>query len=142
MTKYILTTCAVLMATLSAVAQSPEGIWQTIDDKTGTAKSWVEIYKENDVYYGKVVRLLDAATTTVCTACEGDKKGKPILGMVVVTGLKAYKDYWSNGEILDPKNGNSYGCSVWYDNKNFKELKVRGKHWTGLYRDQTWVRVK
>lgn len=123
-------------------AQSPEGIWQTIDDKTGAAKSWVEIYKVQQNYYGKVVKLLDAASTTVCTACTGDHKGKPINGMVILTNLKPYKDYWTGGEILDPKSGNTYGCSVWFEDNNYKELKVRGKHWTGLYRDQTWIKVK
>lgn len=123
------------------MAQNPVGVWKTIDDETGKAKSWVEIYHSNDKYYGKIIKLLDAATTTVCDKCTGAQKGKPLVGMVILSDLKPYKDYWSSGNIFDPKSGNKYGCSVWFDNNDASKLKVRGKHWSGLYRDQTWYRI-
>ncbi|HQW12327.1 MAG TPA: DUF2147 domain-containing protein [Saprospiraceae bacterium] len=131
--------CLVVVASR---AQSPEGTWLTIDDNTGKAKSWVEIYKVNNEYYGKVVKLLEGVTTSVCTKCTGDKKDKPIVGMVILTHLKVYTNYWKGGEILDPKTGNTYGCSIWFENNNYNQLYVRGKHWSGLFRDQTWKRVE
>jgi uncharacterized protein (DUF2147 family) len=121
---------------------SPVGIWKTIDDKTGNAKSHVEIYEQGGKYYGKVIKLLLKSPDTVCEKCTGSKKNKPVMGMVVMTGMEKYKDYWKNGEILDPESGNTYGCSIWFENGSADELKVRGKHLTGLYRTQTWYRVK
>ncbi|MEM0993725.1 MAG: DUF2147 domain-containing protein [Bacteroidota bacterium] len=136
-----------LMLTLAAFSfvqaqSSPAGIWKTIDDETGDAKSHVEIYKQGDKYYGKVVKILTDRKDAVCSDCKGKKKDKPVLGMVIVEDLAAYKDYWRGGTILDPNNGSEYGLSVWYEEGEKDELKVRGKHWTGLFRTQTWYRVK
>jgi len=124
------------------VAQSPSGIWKTIDDDTGDAKSHVEIYEQSGEFYGKVVKLLKSDPDTLCDECKGDKKDKPVLGMVILESLEPTDNYWSNGTIMDPENGKEYGCSIWFDDGKTEELKVRGKHWTGLYRTQTWYRVK
>ena len=123
-------------------AQSPAGIWKTIDDVTDKAKSHIEIYESDGKYFGKIVKLLDSEPGVVCEECSGARKDQPILGMVILEKLEAYKDYWSSGVILDPENGNEYRCSVWFEEGAQDELKVRGKHWTGLFRTQTWYRVK
>jgi len=121
---------------------SPEGIWKTIDDKTGEAKSHVEIYSSSGKLYGKIIKLLQKAPDTICEKCSGEKKDKPVVGMVIIEAMEPYKDYWKKGTILDPETGNEYGCTVWFENANNQELQVRGKHWSGLYRTQTWYRVK
>lgn len=122
--------------------QSIVGQWKTIDDESGHAKSIIEITEKNGVYSGKVVKLLQDAATSVCSRCSGDQKNKPIVGMVVLKDLVTFKDYWSSGKIMDPKNGTTYGCSVWFEKKDYTKLHVRGKHWTGLFRDQIWYKIK
>ena len=129
-------------STLSLAQPSPIGTWKTIDDNTGEAKSHVEIYENGGKLYGKIAKLLKSSHDKACEECPGKKKGKPLMGMLVIEGLEPYKDYWRKGTIMDPENGNEYGCSIWFENGNADELKVRGKHWTGLYRTQTWYRVK
>ncbi len=124
------------------IAQSPSGLWKTIDDESGEAKSHVEIYQHDERYYGKIVKLLKSDPDTICDECSGDKKDKPVLGMIILESLQSTDDYWSNGTILDPENGKEYACSIWFEEGKTGELKVRGKHWTGLYRTQTWYRVK
>lgn len=121
---------------------SPVGVWKTIDDETGEAKSHVEIYQQGDKYHGKVIKILTDRKDAVCEECDGKNKNKPVLGMVIVSDLEAYKDYWRGGTILDPNSGSEYKLSVWYEDGKADELKVRGKHWTGLYRTQTWYKVK
>lgn len=121
---------------------SPAGVWQTVDDESNEPKSYVEIYSEDGKYFGKVVKLLQDENDIVCDKCSGANKDKPILGMIILEDLTPSGDYWKNGTILDPANGNNYGCSVWFDKEQNEELKVRGKHWTGLYRTQTWYKVK
>lgn len=123
-------------------AQAPVGLWKTIDDNSGEAKSWVEIYGSAGTYSGKVAKLLQDDDNSLCDACKGAKHNQPILGMVIIEGLKSHKDYWKHGSIMDPETGNSYKCSIWYADSDKNVLKVRGKHWTGLYRTQTWYRVK
>ncbi len=121
---------------------SPVGIWKTIDDKTGEAKSHVEIFEQNGKFHGKVVRLLRKGPETRCENCSGAKKNQLILGMMVVENLRASEGFWQGGTILDPESGNEYTCSVWFDRGQPDELRVRGRHWSGLYRTQTWYRVQ
>ncbi len=128
-----------------SLAQSPVGTWKTIDDETGEAKSHVEIYEQDGKMYGKVVKFLRASADpdAVCSDCKGAKKNQKIMGMVIVEALEPYKDYWQDGTILDPETGKEDGCSIWFAQEgNSDELSVRGKHWTGLYRTQTWYRVQ
>lgn len=121
---------------------SPLGVWKSIDDKTGEAKSNVEVYQKNGKLYGKVIKILTDKPNAKCNDCKGDKKDQPVQGMVIIEGLQEAEGTWKNGTILDPENGNVYGCVIWLEEDKPNELKVRGKHWSGLYRTQTWYRVK
>lgn len=133
---------AFFLSSGSLFAQSsPVGIWETIDDESGEPKSHVEIYESNGALYGKVVKLLPAATTDKCIDCPGDKNNKPLVGLEILWDLRAYKDYWSYGRIVDPKDGDVYKCSVWLETPD--ELKVRGYIGVSLIgRNQIWHRVK
>ncbi len=127
----------------AAFAQTlPVGLWKTVDDKTGEAKSYVEIYEKDGKIHGKVAQLLQRSADTVCEKCPGNRKNKPLVGMVIVSNLEFSKGVWKNGSILDPESGNEYACSIWLEANKPDELKVRGRHWTGLYRTQTWYRAK
>ena len=121
---------------------SPFGLWKSIDDKTGEAKSHVEVYQKNGKMYGKVSKILTDKPNAKCAECKGDKKDQPVLGLVIIEGLQESAGTWKNGTILDPEDGKVYGCVIWLEEGKPNELKVRGKHWTGLYRTQTWYRVK
>ncbi len=125
------------------IAQSPIGNWKSIDDKTKGPKSQINIYEQNGKLYGKVEKLLapNANVTKKCTDCSGNKKNQLILGMVIMENLIKKGNKWTGGTIADPENGKSYDVSIWFD-ENEDELKVRGYHWTGLYRTQTWYRIK
>lgn len=125
-----------------AQTDSPVGRWKTIDEDTGEAKSIVEIYQEGDAYAGKIAEILTDKRDALCTECEGKDKNKPILGLVIIEDLEADDDpsVWDGGTILDPQKGSSYKLSVWYEDDNPDILYVRGKHWTGFYRTQQWVR--
>ena len=133
-----------IFAAFAIQAQSPVGIWKTIDDKTGEAKSQVQVYEQNGKLYGKVIKFLrkDADPNRKCVDCSGTRKNQPIMGMVIVWDLKPSGSFWKGGTILDPENGNEYSCSFWFESGKPDELKVRGYHWTGLYRTQSWYRVK
>lgn len=121
---------------------TPEGSWKTIDDKTGDPASIITIYSQGGEYFGKITELLRKDPSSVCDKCPNEKKGQKIVGMVILEGMKPYKDYWKKGTILDPESGNTYGCSMWFEEGKADELKVRGKHWTGIYRTQSWYRIK
>lgn len=128
---------------LSDEVASAVGVWKTIDDETGKAKSHVKIYlAKNGKYYGKIVKLLNREKgdeDPVCDVCPGSDKGQKIIGMKIVKGLEKQSDgTFSDGTIMDPKSGKVYSCKIWSEGKD--KLKVRG--YVGpFYRTQTWHRV-
>jgi uncharacterized protein (DUF2147 family) len=122
--------------------QSVLGKWKTIDDETGKAKSIVEIYEKSGKIYGKVVEILEVEhKNNVCSECSGSDKNKPILGMIIIKGLTKEGSEYTNGKILDPKNGKTYKCFVTLEAKD--KLKVRGFIGISLFgRTQYWYRAK
>lgn len=125
--------------------QSVTGKWKTIDDETGKEKSIVEIYQSDDgSYYGKVVQLFrdpGEDPNPVCTECDEDdpRYRKNIKGMVIMRSLEKDGEYYEDGDILDPENGNVYRCKIWTDGSD--KLKVRG-YLGPFYRTQEWVRAE
>ena len=119
-----------------------EGVWKTIDDNTGKAKSHVTIFQKNGVYYGKVTKILDPSRQDrVCEKCDEDdpRFNKKILGMEIIQGMKKKNSKYADGNILDPEKGSVYTCTMWLESE--KTLKVRG--WVAfLFRTQTWHRVQ
>ncbi|MEN0002727.1 MAG: DUF2147 domain-containing protein [Bacteroidota bacterium] len=143
MKQFSLSVLLLLLFTVIGYSQNAAlGTWKTIDDATGDAKSHVEIYEQNGKVYGKIVKLLKSEPGVVCDECKGKKKGKPVLGMVIIEDLQKGGDVLEKGTILDPENGKEYKCKIWFEEGKTDELKLRGYHWTGLYRTQTWYRVK
>lgn len=144
MKKIIVYSVLFLMATIQNVSSQTKvlGKWKTIDDDTGAAKSIVEIYESNGKVYGKVLQILEKGKEDkVCEECKGDKKNKPIKGMVIIDGLTKNDDEWDGGKILDPKSGKEYKCVISLENEN--KLKVRGYvGFSLLGRTQYWTRIK
>jgi len=129
-----------LGTTILSFAQSPIGVWKTVDDETGKDMSQVEIYEENGKLHGKVVKLLDAPAST-CENCSGERKDKPILGMKIMWDMSQSGKTWKGGKIFSPTKDTIYRCKIWFDDKSGKEMKLRGYYY-GFYRTQTWYRVK
>ena len=142
--KYLLCALSFLIPVLlSAQPDTPEGRWKTIDDETGEAKSIVEIFAKRGKYYGKIAEIISGNAQALCEECGGAKKNKPILGLEIIEDLVASEDdpyTWEDGTILDPRKGASYGLTAWFDEGEPDVLYIRGRHWTGLYRTQKWIR--
>ncbi|OIP85141.1 MAG: hypothetical protein AUK44_00495 [Porphyromonadaceae bacterium CG2_30_38_12] len=145
MNKKIFSLICVLFFTLSAFSQVEKmvGRWKTIDDKDGTTKSIVLIFKaSNNKYYGKIEKLFKNPDRK-CDACEGANKNKPLVGMTIISHLEKKNGKLTNGTILDPMNGKVYNCNMNLDSET-GNLKVRGSldknGWIG--RSQTWLPVR
>lgn len=133
---------SLFMLAVSANSQTVLGKWKTFDDKTGDAKSIVEIAERGGKIYGKVVELLNPKMKDMkCKDCPGDDKGKPVVGIEVLKGLSKKGDKYEDGKIMDPASGKTYKCTLQLDGDN--TLKVRGYiGFAALGRTQTWERVK
>ncbi len=146
----ILTAALVFGFSFSALAQEPDplspvGLWRTVDDETGKAKSLVKIWEKNGKLYGRIVKLInpdDGNANPNCDKCPGALKDKPVVGMTIMKGLSKDGDEWNGGTILDPKNGKTYKVLIEVI-KGGKALKVRGYiGFSLLGRTQYWHRVK
>lgn len=134
-----------LTVSLSAMAQVDKivGSWKTIDDKDGSEKALVVIYKTTDGKYAGKIEKLFKRPRAKCTACEGEFKNKPIEGMIIINNMIEKGGVLGGGTILDPESGKTYKCFIQYDEKTGK-LKVKGAlDKMGLLgRTQIWVRAK
>lgn len=68
-----------LFLSLTATAQSPVDIWKTIDEDSGDARSYVEIYEQGGMLYGKITKLLDQAPNAISDLCTDKKKNTPFV---------------------------------------------------------------
>lgn len=126
------------------------GTWVSVDHDSGEERSHIRIYKaKNGMYYGKIVKLLfkpEGQENPVCTRCPKDdyRYNQPIVGLVVISRLKASKDLTSavKGKVLDPESGAIVDCQVELTD-NGDKLDVRG-YWKlpSLGITQTWKRLK
>ncbi|MEO8407874.1 MAG: DUF2147 domain-containing protein [Oxalobacteraceae bacterium] len=136
---------ALAMSALHAWADdtSPVGLWKSIDDHTGKAKSLIRISESDGQLSGKVEKLFRALgeeQNPKCDKCSDARKDQPIIGMTILSGLKKNGDEYSGGEILDPANGKLYKSKVSVVNSG-KKLNVRGYIGAPLFgRTQVWVR--
>jgi len=128
---------ALLVST--ANTQTVIGVWKTIDDETGEAKSHLELFESGNKLYGKVVKLLKSASDRLCDKCPGERKNQPILGMIVLTDMQKQEGFYQSGDILDPEKGKWYSCKIWLKEGDPNTLVVRG-YIGPFYRTQYWYR--
>jgi uncharacterized protein (DUF2147 family) len=143
---FVLGSMLVLLAASSFVLKSdnPDGIvgvW-----KTGEGTAMVRIYKNADKYQGKIVWLKEPNDPETGKP-KVDKnhpdaavQSRAILGLVNIWGF-TYKgqNVWDEGNIYDPKNGNTYSCTIKLENQN--TLEVRGFIGVSIIgRTDTWTR--
>lgn len=123
-------------------SQNIIGKWKTIDDESGKEKSIVEIFEKNGKIFGRILEILDPESKNKkCNQCEVEDKNKAIQGLVIIKGLIKDEEEYSNGKILDPKNGKLYKCSISLESKD--KLKVRGYIGFSLIgTTQYWYRAK
>jgi uncharacterized protein (DUF2147 family) len=130
---------------MAAAQNTPVGLWKSIDDETKTEKSLVRITEAGGTLTGKIEKLMDPTKQDAkCDKCSDARKDQPVLGMTIITGVRAGSDkaLWEGGEILDPNNGKAYKVRI-KPIDGGKKLEVRG--YIGapmLGRTQTWIRVE
>jgi uncharacterized protein (DUF2147 family) len=120
---------------------TPTGLWKTIDDKTGKPKGLVRIYEEKGRLFGKIERSFDPAhALEKCDKCPGDRKDRPMIGLVVLRGMEKHGNEYTGGDILDPDDGSVYRCKFKLMEQG-KKLELRGFiGFSLLGRNQTWIR--
>ena len=141
MKKIIFSIILMLMPLGMAFAQDVDGKWKLED---GTAI--VEVYKSGDAFNGKIVWLANPTEADGSPAVDSNNpdkslRSRKLIGLNMLSGLKADGGEYSGGKIYDPGNGKTYNCSMKVEGK---VLKVRGSlDKKGLIgRTMDWIRVE
>ena len=141
MKKLIFSMIFMLAPLAAAFAQDVVGKWKLED---GTAI--VEVYKNGDVYNGKIVWLQKPTEADGSPAVDNNNpdkalRSRKLIGLNMLSGLKKNGGEYTGGTIYDPGNGKTYNCSMKVEGD---VLKVRGSlDKKGLLgRTMDWFRVK
>jgi uncharacterized protein (DUF2147 family) len=128
-------------ALVAAAQPTPAGLWKTLDDKTGRPRGVVRVYEQNGEFLGRVVDAVEPKERReICDRCTGERKDKPVIGMVILWGLRRHGGEYTGGQILDPDTGSVYHCKARLSDKG-RKLLLRGYIGVPLLgRSQVWVR--
>jgi uncharacterized protein (DUF2147 family) len=133
-------------ASVPVRAQEPSavGLWEQVDEKTGRAESWFKIMERNGVYEGAIVKIFPKPgddENWVCDKCEGAEKGRPVLGLTLIKGMRRSGFGYRDGTIMDPRDGSVYRALMTLS-PDGQHLEVRGYLGISLFgRSQTWNRL-
>lgn len=124
MKKLITFTLLICLMSIKSWSQTIEGIW--LND---VSDAKIEVYKANNgKYYGKIVWLKEPSRDGKPKVDKFNSKKslqtRPIMGLVILSGLEKKGGSYENGTIYDPKSGKTYSCTVKPNGNN--QLDIRG----------------
>ena len=96
-----------LFVSINSFSQGILGEWKILDPD-GKVNSTVNIYIENNLYYGKIIKVMREGYTGICDTCIGKYKNKDLVGAVILTAFSKETTTYENGEVTDPENGKTY----------------------------------
>jgi uncharacterized protein (DUF2147 family) len=113
------------IASTSWVADDIVGSWY---NQEKDAK--IKIFKNGGKYYGKIEWLKEPNDPETGKPkldkhnSDDEKKKRPVMGLTILTDLEFDADdqEWSDGDIYDPKTGNSYSLTCKMKDKNNMDL--------------------
>ena len=132
------------IAPIRAAEPSAVGLWEQVDEKSGKAESWFRITERNGVYEGAIVKIFykpGEDQNWVCDKCEGAERGAPVLGLMLIKGMRRNGDSYEGGTIMDPRDGSVYRALMRLSAEG-RKLEVRGYLGISLFgRSQIWNRL-
>jgi uncharacterized protein (DUF2147 family) len=134
MKKLVLAIISLFAFTFSTFAKDPaEGLWKSIDDKTGKVTAIWRIYEQNGKLFGTIAATTNDPQDVIATPCKESYKNFPVAGPVnkmttvgtpwIFNMEKESVGNWKDGNIIDPSNGKMYGCVIKYLNVGDKNKK-------------------
>lgn len=123
-----------IVTAAASPAPSVEGLWMTDD-----GKALVRIAPCGAQLCGRIAQVTDPDPKVPKTDVNNPdprRRGRPILGLTILSGFTRSGAVWKGGRAYDPKSGKSYMSSLQLDRDG--RLKVTGcvllfcdsRHWT------------
>ncbi len=141
---FLLIGSCLCLITITSASTNPDdivGIWLNT-----SGQGQIQIYKEGDKYFGKLVWLKEPNNTKGTPKMDVNNpdeklRTNPLLGLIILRNFKYDDGEWNGGRIYDPQNGKDYKCYLKL--KDAKTLNVRGYiGFSLLGRTEVWTRVK
>jgi uncharacterized protein (DUF2147 family) len=121
------------------------GVWKQIDPDSGKVGALVTFAESGGVFRGSFSKLfLDPGDdpNPLCHKCPGSQRGKPLLGLVFMDGMRRSGLKYDGGTILDPETGTSYSANMKLS-PDGNTLTVHGYIGIPLFgKSQTWKRAQ
>jgi len=132
--KYLMIAAALLslVSTSYAVGTEPSatGLWQSVDDDTHQPNAWFLIRDGGG-----------EDPNVACDKCADDRRNKPWMGLEIIRGMKRDGMKYTDGTILDPRDGNIYSAQMTLT-PDGQTLVVRGYLGISLLgKNQYWTRL-
>jgi hypothetical protein len=133
-----------------AAAHAPSGppltgFWQAYNDDERPGGVFY-FYEKNGLWEGRLVKAIkypdEPAEEPLCVHCPAEKKNTPMMGLVIVWGMKRVSPTkYEDGHILDPRNGSIYNAQLEVTPDD-KKLNLRGYlGFSMLGQTRVWTRL-
>ncbi len=132
------------------------GYWKSVDEVTGEATAFWNIYEKGGQLFGEMVKIIGKPDDTLADNAKSSYKGFPrsgdvskmkVIGTPWIYGLKKNRPgEWSSGYIVNPEDGKFYQCKIMFraaDNRKYPTdcLEMRGEIGFGIGRSQYWLKA-
>ena len=147
---------SIFTAGVFLAADSVEGFWISVDEKTQKATAGWEIYISGGKLFGKILSIADHPQNEKAYKCKDSYPGFPVAGKITqmtVVGTPWIFSLsmdrpgnWSGGQIIDPNDGKIYKCKITFrqmDGNKYKTdtLEMRGEIGLGIGKSQFWQKA-
>ena len=73
----------------------------------------VELFLEEDILKGRIVWMNTDKPLKDTHNKNKALRDRPLLGLLIIDGLKWNGERWDEGKVYDPDTGKSYDCLIW-----------------------------